>query len=57
VDDVADIVDWEDAGFETDWSEYSIEIMELVVYWRDAEKNIRELRARRFDALVQGFLK
>lgn len=57
VDRIEDMIDWEDAGFATDWEEYELETKQLFVFWRAAEAAIKEDRARRFDALVKGFLK
>lgn len=57
VDDIEDMADWADAGFETDWSCYDFETLQLYQLWRRTECEVRELRARRFDALVKGFMK
>lgn len=57
VDDIEDIIRWENAGFKTDWSCYDLETMQLVTVWREAEGVVEEERRRRFDALVKGFLK
>jgi hypothetical protein len=57
VDEIEDIVLWENAGFATDWSAYEFETMQLVTVWREAEAVVEENRRRRFDALVKGFLK
>jgi hypothetical protein len=57
VDEIEDIVRWEDAGFPTDWDAYDYETMQLVVMWRTTEAVVKENRGRRFDALVKSFLK
>ncbi|MCC7308380.1 MAG: hypothetical protein IT173_12505 [Acidobacteria bacterium] len=57
VDTIENMADWADAGFETDWSCYSFETMQLYQIWRQTEAVLRENRARRMDALVKGFLK
>lgn len=54
---IEDIVDWEDAGFETDWSEYDFEICRLARYWRQCEREIERLHTGRFQAVIKGFLK
>lgn len=57
VDDITDIVAWEDAGFPTDWTAYSLETKQLYRLWRSTEADVEEERRRRFDALVKSFLK
>ena len=57
VDAIEDMAEWADAGFETDWSCYSFETMQLYQVWRRTEAVVEENRRRRFDALVKGFLK
>jgi hypothetical protein len=57
VDDIADMIFLADGGDATDWNEYPIEIYRLFCYWRAAERDISDMRERRLDALVKGFLK
>lgn len=55
VDDIEAMVDWANAGFETDWTCYPFEMLQLYQIWRQTEWVIEESRRRRFDALVKGF--
>lgn len=57
VDDLEDIAEWEDAGFTTDWSAYDFDTRQLFKLWRTTEAECKEMRERRLDALVKGFLK
>lgn len=57
IDDIEDIVGWEDAGFATDWRCYRYEIKSLVKYWRLAEREVIEIRATRMQAFIKGFFK
>lgn len=55
--DIESIVEWEDAGFATDWTEYPFWMKQLAVVWRNAEAEIERLHALRFQAVLKGFLK
>lgn len=44
IDEIADIINWENAGFTTDWSVYPFEYQILNVVWRFSERQIREIR-------------
>lgn len=57
VNDIESIIDFEDAGLATDWSEYPIEYAQLAVIWRNAEKEISEIRSRYLHTLVKSFMK
>lgn len=57
VDDIEDIAFLERGGQPTDWSEYCYEYYVLFAWWRAAEREIEQDRARRLDALVKGFMK
>jgi len=41
-DTVRYLITWENAGIETDWSEYPFEIKRLFVVWRAAENEIKD---------------
>lgn len=57
VADIESIVDWENAGFVTDWTAYPFWTKQLVVVWRNAEAEIDRLHTMRFQAVLKGFLK
>lgn len=57
VQDVADIIAWENAGFTTDWSQYPIEIKNLVKYWRSAETDIANIRESRMQTFLKSWFK
>lgn len=57
VDEIADIVRWEDAGFATDWSAYDLATKQLAVVWREAESDVRLLQTRRLQSFLRGWFK
>jgi hypothetical protein len=57
VDEIEDIISWEDAGFKTDWSCYGFEYMRLVKAWREAEKIVRRDQNFNIQCLIRSYLK
>ena len=53
VNEIADIVFWEDAGSLTDWNCYPFETHLLYAVWREAEKQIKNTR----EIVMQMFIK
>jgi hypothetical protein len=53
VADIADIIAWENAGFDTDWSEYDFPTRQLVRIWRSKEREISEIRQTRMQAWLK----
>jgi len=47
VEEIADIIAWENAGFATDWSHYPYETKELVKVWRNAERDVAAIQMTR----------
>lgn len=55
VEEIADIIAWEDGGFSTDWSLYPFEYQKLFVVFRQAERQIERIKEIRFQNFVKSF--
>ena len=55
VDEIADIVFWEDAASLTDWTLYPFEYRMLYAVWREAERKVRDIRERRMQTFIKSF--
>lgn len=55
VNEIADIVFWEDAGSGTDWTLYPFETRQLYGIWREAEKQIAKIQAAKMQMFIKSF--
>lgn len=55
VEEVSDIVKWENAGFKTDWNCYGFEYKKFVVAWRDAERRVGLTQNSRLQGILRSF--
>ncbi|MCD9188235.1 MAG: hypothetical protein LUM44_17600 [Pyrinomonadaceae bacterium] len=56
-EEIENLVFWENAGFKTDWSVYSFEILKLYATWRYVEKEIDRLERQQTNRVIQQLLK
>lgn len=57
VNDIADIVDWENAGLQTDWSHYPFETKKLVQLWRSTEREVAAIQNTRMQIFLKSWFK
>lgn len=57
VDEIEDIIEWEDGGHPTDWSCYGYAHKRLVTVWRKAERLIERRQQARLQTFLLGWLK
>lgn len=57
VNDIADIVAWEHAGFRTEWSQYPFETKRLVQLWRTTEREVAAIQNTRMQIFLKSWLK
>ncbi len=55
VNEIADIVFWEDAGDVTEWHLYPFETRQLFGIWREAEKQINRIQQGRMQSFIKSF--
>jgi hypothetical protein len=57
IDDIEDIVKWENGGHATDWSCYSFAHAKLVTVWREAENHLSRIQTSRMQSFLLGWMK
>lgn len=56
VEEVEDLIAWENAGFKTAWEHYPFETAMLFKEWRNAELAVSEIRNIRMQAFLKGWM-
>lgn len=56
-DEIADIVKWQKAGSETDWSHYPYEYRRLMRVWDEAEREIAAIQQMRWQIFLKSKFK
>ena len=56
IDEIGDIVEWENAGHSTAWEIYPFEYQILHKTWRKAERQVKEIREMRMQAFIKGWM-
>ena len=56
VDEIEDIVLWENAGHKIEWTVYPFEFQLLHRYWRQAEMQVKEISEIRMQAFLKGWM-
>lgn len=57
VNDIADIVAWQQAGFETDWSHYPFETKRLVQLWFSTMSEVAAIQNTRMQIFLKSWFK
>jgi len=55
--DIENLVEWENAGFTTDWDHYCYQVKRLFQVWRNAEHEIKTIRANLHAVYIKGQFK
>lgn len=53
VEEIADIIKWENGGIQTDWTAYEFFYQKLVCEWREAEERLKKLERVRLRKLLE----
>jgi hypothetical protein len=56
VDEIRDIRFWEAGGQKTDWTCYPFEYYQLFSVWKDAERQVENIRQARMQAFLKGWM-
>lgn len=56
IDEIEDIIIWENAGHQTSWEVYHFDYQILHRHWRQAERQVKEIREIRMQSFLKGWM-